>query len=84
VVLGHVAPVPWVSAEAAQALQGKAVTEATADQAAQAAVANARSLGRNAEKIHLAGVAVKRAILKAAGGQVHAAFAHNGMGGGWA
>lgn len=84
VVLGHVAPIPWVSAEAAQALQGKAVTEATADQAAQAAVAKAKSLGRNAEKIHLTRVAVKRAILKAAGGQVHAAFVHNGMGGGWA
>jgi xanthine dehydrogenase YagS FAD-binding subunit len=68
VVLGHVAPIPWVSAEAAQALQGKAVTQATADQAAQAAVANAKSLGHNAQKIHLARVAVKRAILKAAGG----------------
>ncbi len=68
VVLGHVAPIPWVSAEAAQALQGKAITQATADQAAQAAVANAKSLGHNAQKIHLARVAVKRAILKAAGG----------------
>ena len=68
VVLGHVAPVPWVSAEAAQALAGKTVSEATADAAGAAAVANARSLGRNAYKIQLARVAVKRAILKAAGG----------------
>jgi xanthine dehydrogenase YagS FAD-binding subunit len=68
VVMGHVAPIPWVSAEAAQALQGKAVTQATADQAAQAAVAKAKSLGHNAHKIQLARVAVKRAILKAAGG----------------
>ncbi len=68
VVMGHVAPIPWVSPEAAQALQGKAVTQATADQAAQAAVANAKSLGHNAQKIQLARVAVKRAILKAAGG----------------
>jgi xanthine dehydrogenase YagS FAD-binding subunit len=68
VVLGHVAPVPWVSAEAAQALAGKPVSEATADAAGAAAVANARSLGRNAYKIQLARVAVKRAILKAAGG----------------
>ncbi len=66
VVMGHVAPIPWVSVEAAQALQGKAVTPATADQAAQAAVANAKSLGHNAQKIHLARVAVKRAILAAA------------------
>src|SRR5882672_11481295 len=39
VVMGHVAPVPWLSAEAAQVLTGKAITQATADQAAQAAVA---------------------------------------------
>jgi len=67
VVLGHVAPVPWVSAEAAQVLQGKAITQASADQAAQAAVSKAKSLGHNEQKIHLARVAVKRAILKAAG-----------------
>ena len=69
IVMGHVAPIPWVSVEAAQALQGKAVTQATADQAAQAAVAKAKSLGHNAHKIHLARVAVKRAILAAAGSQ---------------
>ncbi len=69
IVMGHVAPIPWVSAEAAQALQGKAITQATADQAAQAAVAKAKSLGHNAHKIHLARVAVKRAILAAAGSQ---------------
>jgi xanthine dehydrogenase YagS FAD-binding subunit len=67
VVLGHVAPIPWLSAEAAQALAGKPISAATAEQAAQAAVANAKSLGRNAQKIHLARVAVKRAILKAGG-----------------
>jgi len=68
VVMGHVAPVPWLSAEAAQVLTGKAITQATADQAAQAAVAKAKSLGHNAQKIHLARVAVRRAILAAAGG----------------
>jgi xanthine dehydrogenase YagS FAD-binding subunit len=67
VVLGHVAPVPWVSPEAAQALQGKPITAATAEQAAQAALAQAKSLGGNTQKIHLARVAVKRAILKAGG-----------------
>jgi len=67
VVLGHVAPIPWLSAEAAQALTGKTISAATADQAAQAAVAKAKSLGHNAQKIHLARVAVKRAILKAGG-----------------
>ena len=82
VVMGHVAPVPWVSAEAAQALQGKAITQATADQAAQAAVAKARSLGHNTHKIHLARVAVKRAILAAAGAPAHAAIERNGHEGG--
>jgi xanthine dehydrogenase YagS FAD-binding subunit len=69
VVMGHVAPIPWVSVEAAQALQGKAVTQATADQAAEAAVSKAKNLGHNEQKIHLARVAVKRAILAAAGAQ---------------
>jgi xanthine dehydrogenase YagS FAD-binding subunit len=67
VVMGHVAPIPWISTEAARALAGKAVTPATADEAAKAAVASARSLGHNSQKIHLARVAVKRAILAAAG-----------------
>jgi xanthine dehydrogenase YagS FAD-binding subunit len=67
VVMGHVAPIPWVSPEAAQALQGKAITQATAEEAAQAAVAKAKSLGHNTAKIHLARVAVKRAILAAGG-----------------
>jgi xanthine dehydrogenase YagS FAD-binding subunit len=67
IVLGHVAPVPWVSEEAAQALVGKPVTEATADAAGKAAVAKARGLGNNDYKVQLARVAVKRAILKAAG-----------------
>jgi xanthine dehydrogenase YagS FAD-binding subunit len=68
IVMGHVAPVPWLSAEAAQTLPGKAITQATADSAAAAAVQPARSLGHNQHKIHLARVAVKRAILQAAGG----------------
>jgi xanthine dehydrogenase YagS FAD-binding subunit len=67
VVMGHVAPIPWISTEAAQALAGKAVTPATADQAAAAAVDAARSLGHNQQKITMARVAVKRAILAAGG-----------------
>jgi xanthine dehydrogenase YagS FAD-binding subunit len=68
IVLGHVAPVPWVSAEAEQALAGKPLDEQTADAAGRAAVGKAKSLGRNAYKIQLARVAVKRAILQAASG----------------
>jgi xanthine dehydrogenase YagS FAD-binding subunit len=82
VVMGHVAPVPWLSVEAAQALVGKAITQATAEQAAQAAVAAAKSLGNNAQKIQLARVAVKRAILAAAGSPEHAGVAGNGARGG--
>jgi xanthine dehydrogenase YagS FAD-binding subunit len=66
VVLGAVAPVPWVSQEAAQALVGKPLNEQSADAAAQAAVSIAKPLSRNTYKVQLARVAVKRAILQAA------------------
>jgi xanthine dehydrogenase YagS FAD-binding subunit len=70
VVLGAVAPVPWVSKEAAQALIGKQINEQTADAAGQAAVSIAKPLSKNAYKVQLTRVAVKRAILQAAkGGQ---------------
>jgi xanthine dehydrogenase YagS FAD-binding subunit len=82
VVMGHVAPVPWVSPEAAKALVGKAITPATADQAAQAALSSAKSLGHNSQKIQLARVAVKRAILQAAGAAESAGIMHNGITGG--
>lgn len=68
VVMGYVAPVPWRSKEAEDALIGKAITEETAKAAGEAAVSGAKSLGRNAYKIQLARVAVKRAILAAATG----------------
>jgi xanthine dehydrogenase YagS FAD-binding subunit len=68
VVLGHVAPVPWPSPEAEAALAGKTLTDSVADEAGKAAVAKATPLSKNAYKIQLARVAVKRAILAAAGG----------------
>lgn len=67
VVLGHVAPVPWVSEKAGMALQGKAVSRESAESAGDAAVEGARALSRNKYKIQLARVAVKRAVLRAAG-----------------
>jgi xanthine dehydrogenase YagS FAD-binding subunit len=70
IVMGAVAPVPWISQEAAQAIAGKPVTEQTASAAAAASVAKARALSQNGFKIKLAGVAVKRAILAAAGQRV--------------
>lgn len=67
VVLGHVAPVPWLSPAAAQAILGRPVTHDTAAAAGEAAVASATPLSDNAYKVQLARVAVKRAILLAAG-----------------
>jgi xanthine dehydrogenase YagS FAD-binding subunit len=69
IVMSHVAPIPWISNEASQAITGKAITDETADAAGAAAVANAKSLGHNKHKIKLARVAVKRALLKAAKGE---------------
>ena len=67
VVMGAVAPVPWRSQAAEQALAGKPVTEATAAAAADAALRDARPLSQNAYKVQVAKTAVKRAILRAAG-----------------
>jgi len=65
VVMGQVAPIPWASPEAEQALAGKAVSEEVADSAGQAAVEKAAPLSHNAYKVTLARVAVKRAVLRA-------------------
>jgi len=66
VVLGHVAPIPWISSEAAQALVGKSITAETAMAAANASVALAKPLSHNRYKITLTKAAVKRAVLQAA------------------
>lgn len=67
IVLGQVAPIPWVSVEAAQAMMGNPITEQTAEIAGVEALAGAVPLSNNEYKIQLAQVAVKRAILRAAG-----------------
>jgi xanthine dehydrogenase YagS FAD-binding subunit len=67
VVLGQVAPMPWVSADAAEALNGKALDAPLVAAAADAAVRTAFSLEGNRYKIQLARVAVKRALTAAAG-----------------
>jgi xanthine dehydrogenase YagS FAD-binding subunit len=68
VVMGYVAPVPWPSAEAEQVLIGRSVNQETAERTAIAGLRGAKPLSGNAYKVQLARVAVKRAILKAAGG----------------
>jgi xanthine dehydrogenase YagS FAD-binding subunit len=69
VVLGHVAPVPWPSPEAEEALNGKELTEEAADAAGKAAVSKATPLSQNGYKVQLARVAVKRALMRAAKGE---------------
>ena len=70
VVLGHVAPTPWTSSAAEKAIKGKTPDEANAEKAGQAAVQGAKPLSMNGYKVRLARVAVKRAILRAAGKEV--------------
>jgi len=67
IVLGHVAPTPLVVSAAAKELEGKAITEETAAAAGKAATAGAKPLSQNAYKLKLIEVAVKRAVLTAAG-----------------
>ena len=70
IVMGAVAPIPWRAQAAERLLAGKTISEATALEAATAAVAGAKGLSGNTYKIQVARTAVKRAILKAAGLQV--------------
>lgn len=63
VVLGHVAPVPWVSEAAAKAIDGKAVDETSAAACGDAATQGAKPLSQNAYKVPQVKTAVKRALL---------------------
>ena len=67
IVMGHVAPVPWVAREAAQAILGHPMGEETAELAGRAAVAAATPLSKNGYKVQIAKTAVKRSLLRAAG-----------------
>jgi xanthine dehydrogenase YagS FAD-binding subunit len=64
VVLGHVAPTPWRSRAAEQALEGKSLDEAAAAAAGEAATQGAKPLSDNGYKVQLVRVAVKRALLR--------------------
>ena len=67
IVLGHVAPMPWDAEKAGEWLKGKTISAETAEQAGAAAVEGAQPLSQNEYKVQLAKVAVKRALLAAAG-----------------
>lgn len=65
-VLGSVAHKPWRSAEAEVALKGQRLGEAVFQQAAQAALQQARPLAHNGYKVELAQRAIVRALMRAA------------------
>jgi xanthine dehydrogenase YagS FAD-binding subunit len=67
IVLGHVAPTPHVAEAAAKAMEGKEITEETAAAAGKAATEGAKPLSQTEYKVRLIEVAVKRALLTAAG-----------------
>ncbi|MGC4054886.1 MAG: FAD binding domain-containing protein [Paludibaculum sp.] len=67
IVLGHVGPTPYWAEKASSMLAGKTITEETAEAAGKAAVEGAKPLSHNTYKVQLASVAVKRALLAAAG-----------------
>ncbi|MER9938006.1 xanthine dehydrogenase family protein subunit M [Mesorhizobium sp. M0088] len=64
IALGGVATVPWRAREAEDALQGKVLDEATAQEAAEAAFADARPREHNAFKIPLGKRTLVRALLE--------------------
>lgn len=67
IVLSGVAPIPWRSADAEKALAGKALTPATAAEAAAAAVKDAVPLQDNEYKLALVGGVLEETLMKLAG-----------------
>jgi xanthine dehydrogenase YagS FAD-binding subunit len=67
IVLGQVAPTPHLAEAAGKALEGKALSEETINAAAELAAEGAKPLAQNGYKVRLTVVAVKRALLSAAG-----------------
>src|SRR5262249_4804981 len=67
IVLGPVAQTPHTAEAAMKALEGRDITDASATAAGRAAAEGAKPLSQNGYKIRLVEVAVKRALLMAAG-----------------
>ena len=65
IVLGHLAPTPWLAEEAARSLAGQSITEHTAAHAGELALAGSSPLSMNEYKVQMGVTAVKRALLKA-------------------
>ena len=68
IVLGAAAPVPWRARKAEALLDGKMVDEASANAAAEAALAGATPLARNGYKLQVFKTVIRRTILAAVGG----------------
>ena len=62
IVLGHVAPVPWLAASAAAELVGSRLTDASIEAASVASVVDSSPLEDNRYKVQLTRVAVRRAL----------------------
>jgi xanthine dehydrogenase YagS FAD-binding subunit len=67
IVLSQVAPTPIVAEAAGRAVDNRAINDAIASAAGRAAVEGAKPLAQNGYKLRLVEVAVKRALLIAAG-----------------
>lgn len=67
VCLGAVAPIPWLSKAAMEALGNREITPELAAAAGEAAAKDAHPMSENAYKVQLVKVATKRALLAAAG-----------------
>ena len=67
IVMGHVAPIPWVADDASRWLIGQQLNDETAGSAGDVAVMSAKPLSMNEYKVQIARTAVKRALLKATG-----------------
>src|SRR5262249_47353300 len=67
IVLSQVAPKPVLAEAAARAVDNRAITDAVASAAGRAAVEGAKPLSQNGYKVRLVEVAVKRALMLAAG-----------------
>jgi xanthine dehydrogenase YagS FAD-binding subunit len=63
IVLGGVAPIPWHVPDAERLLVGQTITDALAQRAAEAALAGANPLAKNAYKVPLTKSIVKRTLL---------------------
>jgi xanthine dehydrogenase YagS FAD-binding subunit len=64
IALGAVAPVPFRAKAAEELMMGQPINEATAAEAAEKALKGAKPLSKNAYKVEIAKILIKRAIME--------------------